>query len=129
MSGLLTSPVEPFLCHPSHTCRPVYDCSRCDCDHTQNQSKNGKVIRYLFEAGRYAPAAGLHEAIVPAHVLSYLPVLFTSLFSTSREHRFAKKRCNTVTGQSREQKDRIRKRRKGNGQQKRPPASQPATGK
>lgn len=55
---------------------------------------------YLFEAGRHAPAAGLHDAVVAAHVLADLPVLFAPLFSAGQHRRVTEKRRNTVTGQS-----------------------------
>lgn len=69
--------------------------------------------RYLFEAWWYAPAAGLHNAVIAAHVLSDLPVLFPALLTTSRQRRVAKERRNTITGQSRTEgglKERRRKR-------------------
>lgn len=85
--------------------------------------------RYLFKAGWHTPATGLHEAIVPAHVLTDLPVLFTALLPTDRKRRVAKERCNTITGQSMEQKDRERERQKGRTVRKRASVSQPAYAK
>lgn len=55
---------------------------------------------HLFEAGRHAPAAGLHDAVVPAHVLADLPVLLAPLLPASHDGRVAEERRDTVTGQS-----------------------------
>lgn len=55
---------------------------------------------YLFKARRHAPAAGLHDAVVAAHVLADLPVLLSSLLSAGQHRRVTEKRRNTVTGQS-----------------------------
>ena len=55
---------------------------------------------YLFEARRHAPATGLHDAVVAAHVLADLPVLFAPLLSAGHHRRVTEERCNTVTGQS-----------------------------
>lgn len=84
---------------------------------------------YLFKAGWHAPATGLHEAIVSAHVLTDLPVLLTPLLPADRECRVAKERRNTITGQSTEQKDREREETEGGGRtvRKRASVSQPAS--
>ncbi len=58
------------------------------------------VCVYLFEAGWHTPATGLHDAIVTAHVLAYLSVLFTPLLSAGQQCRVTEERRNTVTGQS-----------------------------
>lgn len=55
---------------------------------------------YLFEARGHAPAAGLHDAVVPAHVLAHLPVLLAPLLPAGQHRRVAEERRNTVTGQS-----------------------------
>lgn len=55
---------------------------------------------YLFEAGRHAPAAGLHDAVVPAHVLADLPVLLAPLLPAGQHRRVAEERRNAITGQS-----------------------------
>lgn len=55
---------------------------------------------YLFESRRHAPATGLHDAVVAAHVLTHLPVLFPPLLSAGQQRRVTEERCNTVTGQS-----------------------------
>lgn len=55
---------------------------------------------YLFEARRHAPAAGLHDAVIAAHVLADLPVLLTPLLSACQHCRVTEERRNTVTGQS-----------------------------
>lgn len=55
---------------------------------------------HLFEAGRHAPAAGLHDAVVAAHVLAHLPVLLAPLLPASHDGRVAEERRDTVTGQS-----------------------------
>lgn len=59
---------------------------------------------HLFEAGRHAPAAGLHDAVVAAHVLADLPVLLTPLLPAGHDRRVAEERRNTVTGQSADSK-------------------------
>lgn len=59
-----------------------------------------RVDVYLFKARRHAPAAGLHDAVVAAHVLADLPVLFAPLLSAGQHRRVTEKRRNTVTGQS-----------------------------
>lgn len=55
---------------------------------------------YLFNARRHAPATGLHDAIIAAHVLTDLPVLFAPLLSAGQHRRVTEKRRNTITGQS-----------------------------
>lgn len=55
---------------------------------------------YLLEARRHAPAAGLHDPVVPAHVLADLPVLLPPLLPAGQHRRVAEERRNTVTGQS-----------------------------
>jgi len=55
---------------------------------------------YLFEARWHAPATGLHNAVIAAHVLPHLPVLFTALLSAGQQCRVTEERRNTVTGQS-----------------------------
>lgn len=79
--------------------------------------------RYLFESGWDTPAAGLHGAVFPAHVLSHLPVLLTALLSASTERRIAEERRNTVTGHSTGRRERERK---GLSERARELASQPA---
>lgn len=59
---------------------------------------------HLFEAGRYAPAAGLHDAVVAAHVLADLPVLLAPLLPAGQDRRVAEERRDTVTGQSADSK-------------------------
>lgn len=67
---------------------------------------------YLFETRRHAPATGLHDAVVAAHVLSDLPVLLPPLLPAGQESRVTEERRNTVTGQSasdrREERERER---------------------
>ena len=58
-----------------------------------------EVEGYLFEAGGDAPATGLHNAVVPPHVLPDLPVLLPALLAACRQRRVAEERRNTVTGQ------------------------------
>ncbi len=58
------------------------------------------VCVYLFEARRQTPATGLHDAVIAAHVLADLPVLFAPLLSAGQQCRIAEERRNTVTGQS-----------------------------
>lgn len=55
---------------------------------------------YLFESRWHAPAAGLHDAVIAAHVLTNLSVLFTPLLSAGQQCRVTEERRNTVTGQS-----------------------------
>lgn len=55
---------------------------------------------YLFETRRHAPATGLHDAVVAAHVLSDLPVLLPPLLPAGQQSRVTEERRNTVTGQS-----------------------------
>lgn len=55
---------------------------------------------YLLEARRHAPAAGLHDSVVPPHVLADLPVLLAPLLPAGQHRRVAEERRNTVTGQS-----------------------------
>lgn len=57
-------------------------------------------VFHLLEARWHAPAAGLHDAVVTAHVLSHLPVLLTPLLSARHQRRVTEERRNTVTGQS-----------------------------
>lgn len=63
------------------------------CSHRQHSG-------YLFESRWHAPAAGLHDAVITAHVLTNLPVLFTALLSAGQHRRVTEERRNTVTGQS-----------------------------
>lgn len=58
------------------------------------------MFGHLLEARRHAPAAGLHDPIVAAHVLADLPVLLTPLLSAGQHCRVTEERRNTVTGQS-----------------------------
>lgn len=58
------------------------------------------VCVYLFKARRHTPAAGLHDAVIAAHVFADLSVLFTALLSAGQERRVTKERRNTITGQS-----------------------------
>lgn len=58
------------------------------------------LCEYLFKARRHTPATGLHDAVITAHVLADLSVLFTPLLSASQQCRVAEERRNTVTGQS-----------------------------
>lgn len=55
---------------------------------------------YLFEPRRHAPATGLHDAVVAAHVLAHLPVLLPPLLSAGQQRRVTEERRNTVTRQS-----------------------------
>lgn len=55
---------------------------------------------HLFEARRHTPTAGLHDAVIAAHVLADLPVLFAPLLSAGQHCRVTEERRNTVTGQS-----------------------------
>lgn len=59
---------------------------------------------HLFEAGRHAPAAGLHDAVVTAHVLADLPVLLAPLLPAGHDRRVAEERRDTVTGQTADSK-------------------------
>lgn len=58
------------------------------------------VCVHLFEARRHTPTTGLHDAIIAAHVLADLPVLFAPLLSAGQHCRVTEERRNTVTGQS-----------------------------
>lgn len=67
---------------------------------TWGRTPPAPVAAYLLEAGGHAPAAGLHDAVVPPHVLAHLPVLLAPLLPAGQHHRVAEERRNTVTGQS-----------------------------
>lgn len=72
-------------------------CFYCACE---RQGQVSHLCTHLFKAGRHAPAAGLHDAVVAAHVLADLPVLFAPLLSAGHNRRITEERRNTVTGQS-----------------------------
>lgn len=86
----------PFDVFTSLTFRNLYSAVKQFSDHVGW----GGVFEHLFEARRHAPATGLHDAIIAAHVLADLPVLFTPLLSAGQHCRVTEERRNTVTGQS-----------------------------